>query len=327
MLQEDVCLYYPHNERQIRGFDTEHELLDSITLERCKNEDIIKYMDEYDEVINIIRELSEVIKNNINNDDFIVFRKNLKKVIKYNGVINSYEYLIGALGQIMYDNLDEDVLEKFNKWRNSEDAYFPIYNDIFDYVIEHFDMNIDRGKLRCYIHFKELLKLCDEKISPEIIIKRVNVRENDGFILLNMNHKNYINRAIVDKSVIEVLRNRFENISEKRMVDGVVRGKSTIMNGKVIKGECVVLKNNEDLASIGLDKKIVVCEITTAKDVKYLKYVKALVVNSGGILCHSAIFSREFNIPCLMGCECATNYFKTGDRLFYDVDNEYVKRI
>lgn len=179
-----MCLYYPYNEKQIRGFDTDHELLDNITLERCKREDIVKYIDEYDKVIKIIRELSEVIRNNIDDDDFVTIRKNIKKILKYNGIINSYEYLIGALGQIMYDELDEEVLMRFNKWRNSDDAYFPIYNDIFDYVIKHFDMDINRGKLRRYIHANELVGLCDGKLRPEIILKRVDIREKEVLFYL-----------------------------------------------------------------------------------------------------------------------------------------------
>lgn len=326
-IPEDVCLYYPYNEKQIRGFDTDHKLLDNITLERCKREDIVKYIDEYDKVIKLIRELSEVIRNNIDDDDFVTIRKNIKKILKYNGIINSYEYLIGALGQTMYDELDEEVLMRFNKWRNSDDAYFPIYNDIFDYVIKHFDMVINRGKLRRYIHANELVGLCDGKLRPEIILKRVDIRGKRGFILLNLNRKNYTNKVIVDNSTIEVLKNKFENNREKRIADGIISGKSTIMNGKIIEGECVVLKANEDMSKVDVDKKILICDITTAKDVKYLKTVKAIIADSGGILCHSAIFSREFNIPCLMGCVSATNYFKTGDKVLYDVDNEYVKRI
>lgn len=50
-------------------------------------------------------------------------------------------------------------------------------------------------------------------------------------------------------------------------------------------------------------------------------------MNSGGILCHSAIFSREFNIPCLIECEVATNYFNTGDMVKFDVDNEIIQKV
>ncbi len=40
----------------------------------------------------------------------------------------------------------------------------------------------------------------------------------------------------------------------------------------------------------------------------------------------SAIFSREYNIPCLMGCVKATKFFYTGDKILYDIDNEYAKK-
>ena len=100
----------------------------------------------------------------------------------------------------------------------------------------------------------------------------------------------------------------------------------TFKNGKVITGECVVVKGN-NFKDIDLNNKILICEVTTAKDVKYIKDIKALIVDNGGVLCHAAIFSREFNIPCLMGCEVATKYFNTKDIVTFDLDNEIIKKV
>ena len=89
----------------------------------------------------------------------------------------------------------------------------------------------------------------------------------------------------------------------------------------------MVVKGNASISTVeDLRNKILVCDVTTAKDIKFIKNIKALIVNNGSILCHSAIFSREFNIPCLMGCEVATDYFETGDLVLYDVDNEIVRK-
>lgn len=115
-----------------------------------------------------------------------------------------------------------------------------------------------------------------------------------------------------------------ENVKKDNINNGV-KGKSTFKNDKIIIGECVVVNDNRELSNFELDDKILICEVTTAKDVKYLTNIKALIVNSGGILSHSAIFSREFNIPCLMGCEIATNVFNTGEIVLYDVSNEFVE--
>ena len=118
------------------------------------------------------------------------------------------------------------------------------------------------------------------------------------------------------------------NLLEENQFDGI-KGHSTFKNGKIIIGECIVVKNNtiDTYSAIDLENKILICEVTTAQDIKYLKKVKALIVNNGGILCHSAIFSREFCIPCLMGCEVATHYFHTGDVVLFDVDHEFIRKV
>lgn len=43
-----------------------------------------------------------------------------------------------------------------------------------------------------------------------------------------------------------------------------------------------------------------------------------MVTNSGGRTCHAAIISRELGIPCLVGCETATQAIKSGEVVTVD---------
>lgn len=329
---EDITIYYPHNQKQIRGFNGNQPPLDEDTIKSHTSRDINNYIFESYNISNNIKKLTHVIDTNIKNDNFHDFNINLKKLIKQNAILNSYEYLIGSLGNVLYEKLDQEIIKNIEKWRNNQDnSYFPIYNKIFKYIYDYFHLDIDIELFKMYVHVNELINLCNKTIKPKTLINRIKKREKEGFVLLNICNKKYCNKVITTKKTINIVRKRFnqlqEKITEEINLDGI-KGKSTLKNGKIITGECVVIKDNHtNISDFDLKDKILVCEVTTAKDIQYIKTLKALIVNSGGILCHSAIFSREFNIPCLMGCKNATKYFSTGDIISYNIDEEFAQKL
>lgn len=327
---EDITIYYPYNERQVRAFNGNQPPLDKITIDNHSIWDINHYIREYYCISENIKKLSLVLQDDIDKNNFDCFCVHLKILIKYNAILNSYEYLIGSLGQAFEQRLDKATFTNIENWRNSEEnSYFSIYDTIFQYVVNYFDIPIDVETFRMYLHVNELLHLCNRKIQKSTLLKRIKKREKCGFVLLNLHHKKFSNKALTNQSTFQTVKNKFveiqENILRENNLDGI-KGHSTFKNGKIITGECIVLKNN-NVSDVDLENKILICEVTTAKDVKYIKNIKALIVNNGGILCHSAIFSREFHIPCLMGCEVATDYFHTGDFVSFDVDNEIIRKI
>ncbi len=329
-ITEDITIYYPHNERQIRAFNGNQPPLDKITIKNHTSKDINEYIKEFNDISISIKKLSPLVEDNINKNDFYNFNKKLKKIIKYNAILNSYEYLIGSLGQALHQKLDQKTLENIENWRNNEtNSYFPIYDKIFKYVVDYFKIDLDVKTFKLYIHVEELIHLCDQKIDKIKLLKRIEKRQKNGFVILNLRNKKYNNKVITNVSTFNTVKNRFNELQNDMLkennFDGI-KGQSTFKNGKVITGECVVVKGN-NFKDIDLNNKILICEVTTAKDVKYIKDIKALIVDNGGVLCHAAIFSREFNIPCLMGCEVATKYFNTKDIVTFDLDNEIIKKV
>lgn len=59
------------------------------------------------------------------------------------------------------------------------------------------------------------------------------------------------------------------------------------------------------------------------KKQKHLPYI----IDEVGILCHAAIVSREFKIPCIVGTKFATKVFKDGDLVEVDADKGVVRKI
>ena len=72
--------------------------------------------------------------------------------------------------------------------------------------------------------------------------------------------------------------------------------------------------------------EILITSMTTPDFVTAMKRAAAIVTNEGGILCHAAVVSREFGIPCVVGTKIATKAIRTGD--FIEVDgNKGIIRI
>ena len=65
--------------------------------------------------------------------------------------------------------------------------------------------------------------------------------------------------------------------------------------------------------------------MTSIKFVPYLKKIKGIVTNEGGIACHAAIISRELKIPCIIGTKIATKVINNGDLIEMDANKGVVK--
>lgn len=55
--------------------------------------------------------------------------------------------------------------------------------------------------------------------------------------------------------------------------------------------------------------------------------VAAIITDEGGVLCHSAVISREMKIPCVMGVRIGTRVFKDGDMVEVDAEKGTVRKI
>lgn len=90
------------------------------------------------------------------------------------------------------------------------------------------------------------------------------------------------------------------------------------LNKKPISGEISFYNPQIDLTD-----KIVVLEFTTPLMAPYLVNAKAIIVERGGILSHTAIFARELDIPAYR-IENATKIFKTGQKVEIKENGEVV---
>jgi phosphoenolpyruvate synthase/pyruvate phosphate dikinase len=94
----------------------------------------------------------------------------------------------------------------------------------------------------------------------------------------------------------------------------------------IARGRALVTMSASEASKIS-QGEILVTSMTTPDFVTAMKKAAAIVTNEGGILCHAAVLSREFRIPCVVGTRIATKTIKTGDLIEVDGDKGIVKKL
>ncbi len=94
----------------------------------------------------------------------------------------------------------------------------------------------------------------------------------------------------------------------------------------IVRGRAYVTMNAQDSKNMQ-SGDILITSMTTPDFVTGMKKAVAVVTNEGGILCHAAVVSREFGIPCVVGTQVATRALKTGDYIEVNGDQGIVKKL
>jgi pyruvate, water dikinase len=72
---------------------------------------------------------------------------------------------------------------------------------------------------------------------------------------------------------------------------------------------------------------ILVAVSTRPDYIPIMNKASAFVTNTGGILSHAAITSREMKKQCVIGTTVATKIFKDGDKVEVDADKGVVRKV
>jgi pyruvate,water dikinase len=106
--------------------------------------------------------------------------------------------------------------------------------------------------------------------------------------------------------------------------------KGTIANKGNVQGKVKIIKVDslKDIQKIAPDltkEHILVTGMTNPTMMVLVRKVAGIVTDEGGMACHAAIISREFGLPCLVGCHIATQVLRDGDTIELDADHGYVR--
>ncbi len=85
----------------------------------------------------------------------------------------------------------------------------------------------------------------------------------------------------------------------------------------MVEGRAKVIKDLAEIKEVE-PGDILVCKATSPSWAPVFGVIKATVSDLGGIMCHAAIVSREYELPAVVGTGYGTTIIKTGDRIRVD---------
>lgn len=101
-----------------------------------------------------------------------------------------------------------------------------------------------------------------------------------------------------------------------------IRG-SVACGGKAI-GRAKIIKNINEIYKVN-HGDVIVSPMTSPELMAGVRRSVAIVTDFGGIACHAAIISREFNIPCIVGTNDATEKIHDNDLVEVDANSGVVR--
>ncbi len=165
---------------------------------------------------------------------------------------------------------------------------------------------------------KEIIKGLLGDVSKKSIHKKVKAREK-GWAFLMFNGK--IKTIIGGDKIIEAIE-RFNIVSPTSSLKRVIKG-NVACRGKVT-GKVKVINKLSELEKV---KKgdVLVAKMTTPDYMIAIRKAVAIVTDEGGVTCHAAIVSREFNIPCIVATKNATKVLADNDLVEVDANSGEVQ--
>ncbi len=170
----------------------------------------------------------------------------------------------------------------------------------------------------------QLWAMKTSEIVPALLHRKFNVHELNQRQLFALAYIDRHSHNIVSGNRAKKLFQRIhkeklhlhktDELSGTPACPGKVRGTVKIINipedmGKMHKGDILVAHN------------------TNPNLVPAMKKAAALVSESGGLTCHTAIVARELRTPCIVGVPGADKILKDGDKVMVDATNGVIRKI
>lgn len=167
---------------------------------------------------------------------------------------------------------------------------------------------------------KELIEILKNKGIMSKEIKSILENRKKGFAMIWINGE--VQTLFGDESIelqneiasVYKTLEKEENKKDIRAISGSVANK-----GK-IRGIARVLSTYKDIYKVQKGD-IIVATMTTPDYVSAMEKASGFITDEGGITCHAAILSREFNVPCIVGTINGTKEIKDGEMIELDAYN------
>lgn len=226
-----------------------------------------------------------------------------------------------------FDYLLRDYWDDLDKL--VEDNYYKRHNKkLINYLFSRMPGIVEKS-------IKEMWNLCGKKSDRRGLygwIKKARAILKYGESAKNLNEKVIFIDALTQflrETIAGSRRDYYGNIGALKKKSGhcgksEFRGQSVNRCAKKIKGAAKIIINRASFKKLKAGD-ILVTDETDASFLPLMKKARAIITDTGGILCHAAIVARELKKPCIVGAKIATKVLKDGDLVEVDADRGIVK--
>ena len=185
-------------------------------------------------------------------------------------------------------------LKNNNLINNEKDVFYLTVDEIFG-LVDGSIIDVDLKKI-IELRKEEYKKYETEAILPDRFLTR-------GFLGENFYYEDLAGNSQLDENTLQ----------------------GTGCSKGIVKGKVKIVLNPMDTQVE--DGDIIITKSTDPSWVMVFPLLKGLIVEKGSLLSHSAIISREMNIPAIVGVQGATSILKTGDMVQFDGSTGIIKKL
>jgi phosphoenolpyruvate synthase/pyruvate phosphate dikinase len=258
--------------------------------------------------------LTYIEKNSSKNLDF-------KGYNKFWEILNEY-YLPHISVKYTSDYLSADELKKYlavlQKARVSAEPVFKAQENFMEIIAgqiskktklkKEFILSTTKEEIRRYFEIKKMPKISE-------LIKR-----HKQTALIYKLGKYQLYSGVEVKIIEQQLIVKKDN----KMISGFVAHKG---NKKIVRGRVRIVLHPANYKGDFEKEDILVTGMTRPEFMPFLKKAAAIITDSGGVLSHAAIISREMKKLCIVGTKVATKFLKDGDLVEINPKNGTIKVI
>lgn len=317
----------------------------------CPNYDVLSYSEEPLDLLKI------ALKKKNGEDIEGLLEEHIEKYAWIKGPVEledtcfkKEEYLL-RLENLLESNIEEKIKNIENVRKNNDIEYenilkendFPLeiqktikairdfiflrtytteYSDHLFYVARHtiFEeiskrINIETTDL-IMLDDLEILQILKQQGNMDLKLKDILEKRKIGFAMIWLDNK--VETVFGEESlkIQNEIAKMYKVLSTNNEEYSNIICGSVANEGKV-RGKARVLNKYEDIYNV---KKgdIIVATMTTPDYVSAMEKASGFITDEGGITCHAAILSREFNVPCIVGTINGTKEIKDGQLIELD---------
>jgi len=246
---------------------------------------------------------------------------------KYKKVLNEYSNVYTKTEDIKIKKLETLQTKEINKKLHQigklrldlRKAGEPIFYIMIDKILKEIAKKFNLTVNDLYFYNKDELDLLfkGKKLNITVLQNR-----KKGYVLWKMDGQIKILTGNKFKQMWKWVNEQF-NTDKNTIIKGTIANK-----GKTQGVVRLILHNSRKISKQITqfnDGEILVTEMTRPSTIVACKKAAAIITDEGGLTCHAAIISREFNKPCVVGTKIATQVLKDGDLVEVDANTGEIK--